>query len=309
VDPFKSILVDIDAMAPVHPELDRAANLARRSGARLSIVDVLTLPSRARQYLPVDVEEEIVARRREALTRVAGGVTGVHVESKLLAGRPATALVEEVLGSGHDLVVRSRARDLAAPPGDRFGPVDIELLQGCPCPILLVGTESTATAPRILAAVNASTESDVADTLNTGLVELAMRMTELEGGSLTLLHAWVPFSEMMVRRVASEEAFAAYLESARQRATEDFSRLTSSVAGGLAANVRTEVRRGEPEDVIPEFVVAEGIDLVVMGTMARRGLARWLIGNTAERVLRRLPCSVLTVRPDWFASMRPTDPE
>ena len=31
------------------------------------------------------------------------------------------------------------------------------------------------------------------------------------------------------------------------------------------------LRRGDPEEVIPVFVVAEGIDLVVMGTVARAG--------------------------------------
>jgi universal stress protein E len=49
--------------------------------------------------------------------------------------------------------------------------------------------------------------------------------------------------------------------------------------------------------------VAEGIDdLVVMGTVARAGIAGMLIGNTAERVLRKLRCSVLIVKPDRSVS-------
>src|SRR5688572_6877803 len=36
---FESILVDVDAAAAVHPELDRAVSLARRCGASLTIVD------------------------------------------------------------------------------------------------------------------------------------------------------------------------------------------------------------------------------------------------------------------------------
>ena len=113
----------------------------------------------------------------------------------------------------------------------------------------------------------------------------------------------------VVNEITSAMTDASTHEQLARALTEDLSRLTSSLTEGLPPSVRTEVRRGDPEDVIPEFVVAEGIDLVVMGTMTRGGLARWLIGNTAERVLRRLPCSVLTVRPDWFASMRPADPE
>jgi nucleotide-binding universal stress UspA family protein len=37
-------------------------------------------------------------------------------------------------------------------------------------------------------------------------------------------------------------------------------------------------------------------DLVVMGTHGRTGLGRLLIGSTAEQVLRRASCPVLTVR-------------
>jgi nucleotide-binding universal stress UspA family protein len=37
-----------------------------------------------------------------------------------------------------------------------------------------------------------------------------------------------------------------------------------------------------------------------MGTVARGGIAGLLIGNTAERMLRKLPCSVLAVKPEGF---------
>ena len=79
------------------------------------------------------------------------------------------------------------------------------------------------------------------------------------------------------------------------------SRLVRSFEGRLAETQST-LRRGEHDDIIPEFVVAEGIDLVVMGTVAQSGIAGMLIGNTAERVLRKLPCSVLAVKPEGFTS-------
>jgi nucleotide-binding universal stress UspA family protein len=103
----------------------------------------------------------------------------------------------------------------------------------------------------------------------------------------------------MVRSHASDDAFAAYVEDVRQRTAEDLRHLAQSF-GGRLAGAQTVHRRGEPEAVIPEFVVAQGIDLVVMGTVARSGIAGLLIGNTAERVLSKLPCSVLAVKPDGF---------
>jgi nucleotide-binding universal stress UspA family protein len=65
--------------------------------------------------------------------------------------------------------------------------------------------------------------------------------------------------------------------------------------------VHFELRRGSVDDVIGECVVADGVDLVVVGTIGRTGLTRRLVGNTAERVLQRVPCSVVGVKPDGFA--------
>lgn len=296
MEPFRSILVDIDATDRAQPALERAARLARSSGARLTIVDMKGVPAYARSYLPASLEEGMASRRREALARLAEGVTDVSVESKLLEGRGGTALVDEVLASGHDLVVREGARDLVAPRREPSGAVNTDLLRRCPCSVLLVGHGGAAGEPRIAAAVNTSTEDGKTDqALNTRIAETAALMAELEGGSVTLLHAWEVFAEGMVRGVASPEGYAEYQAAARQRAADDFARFTQSL-GGRLSGVSAELRRGEPEDVIPEFVVAEGIDLVVMGNVARRGIPGFLIGNTAERVLPRLPCAVLVVK-------------
>jgi universal stress protein E len=41
-------------------------------------------------------------------------------------------------------------------------------------------------------------------------------------------------------------------------------------------------------------------DFVVMGAVARRGLKRLFIGSTAERVLDRLPCDLVILKPLEF---------
>ena len=296
MEPFRSILVDLDATDRAQPALERATRLARSSGARLTIVDVMGVPVYARRYLPATLEEGMASRRREDLARLAAGIVDVPVESKLLQGPGGTALVDEVLASGHDLVVREGARDLVAPRREPSGAVNTDLLRRCPCAVLLVGHGSAAGHPRIAAAVNTGTEDGEADqAMNATIAETALLMAELEGGSVTLLHAWEVFAEGMVRGLATPDGYADYLAAARQRAADDFARFTQSL-GGRLSGVAAELRRGEPEDVIPEFVVAEGIDLMVMGSVARRGIPGFVIGNTAERVLPRLPCSVLVVK-------------
>jgi nucleotide-binding universal stress UspA family protein len=69
------------------------------------------------------------------------------------------------------------------------------------------------------------------------------------------------------------------------------------VAGTQAGlTVVTEVIEGNPHEEILDYVSEHGIDMVVMGTHGRTGLDRVVIGSVAERVVRRSPVPVLTVR-------------
>ena len=71
---------------------------------------------------------------------------------------------------------------------------------------------------------------------------------------------------------------------------------------GLAnGKVRQEVAIGTPYKAIVDAAVAEGVDLIVMSTHGRTGLAHMLIGSVTERVLRRAPCPVLAVPPPMKA--------
>jgi len=53
---------------------------------------------------------------------------------------------------------------------------------------------------------------------------------------------------------------------------------------------------GSPAREIVDYATTEGCDLVVMGTHGRSGVDRLLLGSVAERVVRRSPVPVLTVR-------------
>lgn len=301
---FASIAVDIDAKAVAHPALAHAASLARAAGARLTILDVLNIPPYAHRQLSHALEQTLITDRRERLAAYAGSVRGVATSYSLLTGRPAIALTQEVLRSGHDLLVRAHARDLAAPRPPTFGAVDMQLIRQCPCPVWLVGPASVRERPPIVAAVN-TTDDDTERRLNRKLMDIALAFTQLRGGTLTALQAWAAFGEEVLQSHCSPAELSAYVEHAGTTARtglDDLVRACDVPEG----SVRKELRKGPPEDVIPQFTVAQGVDTIVMGTVARTGIAGLVIGNTAERLLQRLSCSVLAVKPDGFVS--PVEP-
>lgn len=66
--------------------------------------------------------------------------------------------------------------------------------------------------------------------------------------------------------------------------------------------VRREVRGGEdPAEAILEYRSEIGAGAVCMGTHARRGVRRWVLGSVAEEVVRASPVPVLTAGPDAAA--------
>ncbi|HUG93822.1 MAG TPA: universal stress protein [Planctomycetaceae bacterium] len=68
-----------------------------------------------------------------------------------------------------------------------------------------------------------------------------------------------------------------------------------SAPAGL--NVERATRQGPPFLEIIRYARETEADLIVMGTHGRSGLAHMLLGSVAEKVVRKAPCPVLTVRP------------
>ncbi len=61
-------------------------------------------------------------------------------------------------------------------------------------------------------------------------------------------------------------------------------------------DVETIVVMGIPAIEIINTAKEKGVDLIVMGTHGRTGIAHVVIGSVAENVVRKAPCPVLTVR-------------
>jgi nucleotide-binding universal stress UspA family protein len=299
---LSSVLVDVDALADEQPALTHARDLAARCGARLKIVDVLPfVPSSARRFVTADVEQELVEHRTDRLRSLRSGVHGVDVAIELLRGRPATALIQEVLAAGHGLVVRSHDRDQTE-AARQYGAVDMELLRLCPSPVWLIGRRASPHNPwRVAAAINPNQDDVTEHQLNESVLEWALMLKDATGADLTLLHAWTVFGASVLRSRVPEHEFVAYVETARRTAEEAMGTFAKAHADRLN-DVRVQLVHGEPERALSEFIDRNGIDLVVMGTAARSGIRGLLMGNTAERVLQRLRGSVLAVKPPGFVS-------
>jgi nucleotide-binding universal stress UspA family protein len=67
-------------------------------------------------------------------------------------------------------------------------------------------------------------------------------------------------------------------------------------------NYESVIANGVPYEEILKKAKAEQVSLIVMGTQGRKGLDHFLFGSTAESVVRRATCPVVTVRPSETAA-------
>ncbi|MBX0285219.1 universal stress protein [Haloarcula salinisoli] len=93
------------------------------------------------------------------------------------------------------------------------------------------------------------------------------------------------------RETTPEIVFAELEEQGRQ-AIEG---VQSQARGADVGTIEGVVARGDPHQAILDYVTAEDIDLVVMGTHGRTGLDHYLIGSVTEKVVRLSDVPVLTV--------------
>jgi nucleotide-binding universal stress UspA family protein len=137
---------------------------------------------------------------------------------------------------------------------------------------------------------------DFSDTAQHALA-YALDLAEKLGARVTIVHAY--------------EVVYGFPESV-QLTTEMLSAVQSAARTALEALVaRTQrpgvvvdavLRQGPAWSEIDEVAKEAHVDLIVMGTHGRRGIARALLGSVAEKVVRTAPCPVLTVHGPESAS-------
>jgi len=81
-----------------------------------------------------------------------------------------------------------------------------------------------------------------------------------------------------------------------QKEGTDATRLVEDDAKALGVDVESAVIEGHPSHEIIEFAENNDIDLIVMGTLGKSGLDRFLLGSVAEKVSRNAKVPVLVVR-------------
>jgi nucleotide-binding universal stress UspA family protein len=125
-------------------------------------------------------------------------------------------------------------------------------------------------------------------------LQYAVDMSKRYGAKLYVIHVIYDIAKATgwyVPHVSMDEMYKDIQEGAKKE-LERFG--VEELAG--VKNVERRVMTGVPHEEIINFVSANKIDLIIMGTHGRKGIDKILFGSTAAQVVRHAPCPVLTVR-------------
>ncbi len=304
---FKNILVGVDLSRRdrlVANELNRhssrayrsALDLAKRSDAHLHFFYALDISLDAQEKLQRDRElsptlVDTAEDRMKGLVEEAGG-QGIRATGSVVFGKSWLAITQEVLKGRHDLVMVG-TRQLSAVKSVLLGSIGVQLLRKCPCPVWVSKAPANGNLASILLANDQTALGERA-------MEIAVSLAQLHSSELHVLHSLAGYAgaSRLPAQLSPEE-----VHLAEQRTK------TQLMEAGLDRAARVRFTQASSFcDAISDYVEQNGNDLLILGTQACGGLSRMIKRDRSERLLSRVPCSLLALKP-VVASVSLDEPE
>ncbi|WP_116364319.1 universal stress protein [Parahaliea mediterranea] len=271
----------------------RGLELARRLGCKVEVVAFVWTSLKA---LDVSAAERAECRQRllnereqEMETRIAKlRPEGVQVSLKVIWDKDLVAWVNRrVAGGKYRMVVKTGRRTESM----THTPSDWQLLRECPAPVLIVADDKWQQTKPVLAAIDLGTRNKDKLRLNRTIIEQARDVAAALGASLKLVCA-VEVSALLAELDLVDPA-----THARQQKQAMAPRVAELAEAYGLSRSDFVIKRGPVAKVITSEAARVRAQLVVMGTVGRRGVKARLLGNTAESVLELLHTDVLALKP------------
>ncbi len=310
---FKNILLFCDFETKQNQAVARAVSLASQNQAKLTVMSVVKeVPSNMGMAItaisPQELFQLVVEGCQEKVDTLVSDIKkqGVETESMVVPGTPFIEIIRQVLRGKHDLVILA-AEGKGGIKQRLFGSTSMHLMRKCPCPVWVVKPAKRTKYKKVMAAVDVTNDfpdDNNRQSLNPLIIELASSLARMDNSELHVVQVWSVYGEgyMQVRGNMSDESLQNLRRTNKQEYVSRLDRLLSGVDLKGIISHRHMPRNIDISKAIVKLEKSNAIDLLVMGTVCRTGLSGFIIGNTAEKVLSEVNCSVLTVKPEGFVT-------
>ena len=312
---FKKILVDIDPTHEHQPALERAVQLVGDAPAEILLYTCMvqlfgSCESFARP-------KHVGASHRiypEASGEPTGKMAEQHARPNITFKTLAewhSPIYEGILDRANkyqpDLLVKNthQHKSLAK---FFFTPTDWQLLKSSAFPVLLVKNRQWPSDAKIFTALDPSHRLSKSSELDQRILDAGNDVAQRMKGSLHACHCFDPTGwEILLESGAVAGTWGdVFIADADTNAADVMQKLQQQHQEQLAAECKDIIKdsdnlhliSGMVEDALPEFLEDNNAGMLVLGTTYRTGL----LGSTAEKLLDRVECDVLAIKPKGFES-------
>lgn len=293
------ILVVLDSDHPEQPAFDRALALASSVKADITILgscyeaycdDSSSLEvetkNRIKNALIKNCQMWLDSYANEANTQGIEISTEVHWQKNL-----HDAVMASMNLGNFDLVIKgTKPHNII----DRiFTHSDWNLLRHCPAPVLLVKTSKPWANNRILASIDATSKDEGHRLINENILAFSEHLSDHFATDLHIVNSYpmVALAFAMVPEVTAPDDIQQYITKQHRAECAKYAHKYNVDDDNI------HIKEGDPDDVLESMANEIEADLVVIGTVGREGLSGVLLGNTAERIVDRVSCDVLVIKP------------
>jgi universal stress protein E len=280
--------------------IETANWLAQAHKAKLLFFAALNLTEDALHHLDHEDRTHVTRTVEQAANQVLGDLVrqsqrrGIEASAKLARGKGWEEIIRQVLRDKHDLVVVG-TRDLTGLRRMLFGNTALKLLRRCPCPVWVCKPGRKSSLNIMVATALKSASEQV--------LRFGISLAQVLDGNAHVLHVVEYPLDRLGWTGLPDEKTTEYHQRVRA-AAQDMLHTKLEKTGYRELGARCQIHLAEgagiPDAAIQHYLQLLDIDLLVMGTIGRTGLAGMFIGNTAERLLPEVHCSVLAVKPPDF---------
>jgi nucleotide-binding universal stress UspA family protein len=288
---FRKILCPIDFSAGSQRAMQAAVRLTEEAGAELVLLHAWHVSASvfpAEYPLPPPILQHMSDDARKGLdgaVRDATALGAKRVTSTLLRGVPWVAITETLEDPGFDLVVIG-THGRTGLSRILLGSVAEKVIRHAPCSVLVVRPDG-----EVKPFTHALVPVDFSDSARHA-VDLAAELVRPGGAGITLLHVVeAPVS------YSGELPDPEFLQALDRHSAEHLDQWAAQLRGRVSVPVAIRSRVGwAGAEILAALDRDPYVDLVVMGSHGRTGLARVLLGSVAEKIVRHARCPVLVAR-------------
>lgn len=295
---LKNILVVISGKRKSHEALERALLFAANKDVHIHIFNsiyepVMELTDVLSSDHRKEMKQQYMADRYLYMDELAAELDekGIKCSVQVTWHRELHEAIEQAaIELEPDLVIKRISAD-AGSINPFAMPVDRHLLRYCSAPMLLIKDGQWGKGP-ILAAVDPLASDDEHCELNSRILEHSKMLGQMTGNPLVCVACYsVPTIDPTIGMPGID--YSLIRQDTYKMYQEKMQALLKAHDISLD---NMQIIDGDAHHAIPRYVEKNHVQLVMMGSVGRSGLAAAFIGNTAEHILAELVCEVYVLK-------------